>query len=95
MKKNQITLAAALQYDQRKDAAPKVVARGQGEIAAKIIALAKQKGIPIQCDPGLVQILSKLDIDEAIPVELYRAVAEILAFIYNANDRYRDKAPPP
>jgi len=93
MKKSQPVLAAALQYDQRKDAAPRVVARGQGQIAEKIIAVAKQKGIPIQSDPGLVQILSKLDIDEAIPVELYRAVAEILAFVYNTNNRYRDHRP--
>ena len=94
MKKNETILAAALQYDQRKDVAPKVVARGQGAIAEKIIALAKQKGIPIQSDPGLVQILSKLDIDEAIPVELYRVVAEILAFVYNTNSRYRETHPP-
>lgn len=87
-------LAAALQYDERKDAAPRVVARGQGELAAKIIALAKQKGIPIQSDPALVEILSRLDIDAAIPVELYRAVAEILAFVYQANDRYRERTPP-
>jgi len=87
-------LAAALQYDQNRDAAPRVVARGRGTVAEKIIELAKQQGIPIQSDPGLVQILSKLDIDEQIPVELYRAVAEILAFVYGANDRYRDKGRP-
>ena len=45
---------------------------------------------PIKSDPALVQILSKLDIDEQIPVELYKAVAEILAFVYSANNRYRD-----
>jgi flagellar biosynthesis protein len=82
MKKKEMTLAAALKYDTRKDAAPKVIAKGQGITAEKIIELAKS-------DPGLVQILSKLDIDEQIPGELYKAVAEILAFVYSANNRYR------
>ena len=90
MKKHEKTIAAALKYDTRKDAAPKVIAKGQGIIAEKIIELAKKNNVPIRCDPNLVQILSKLDIDEQIPVELYKAVAEILAFIYSANDRYRE-----
>jgi flagellar biosynthesis protein len=90
MKKNEMTLAAALKYDTRKDAAPKVIAKGQGIIADKIIELAKKNNVPIKSDPGLVQILSKLDIDEQIPTELYKAVAEILAFVYSANDRYRE-----
>jgi flagellar biosynthesis protein len=90
MKKNEITVAAALKYDTLKDAAPKVIAKGQGTIAEKIIELAKKNNVPIKSDPGLVQILSKLDIDEQIPAELYRAVAEILAFVYSANNRYRE-----
>jgi flagellar biosynthesis protein len=90
MKKHEKTVAAALKYDTRKDAAPKVIAKGQGIIADKIIELAKKNNVPIKSDPGLVQILSKLDIDEQIPAELYKAVAEILAFVYSANDRYRE-----
>jgi flagellar biosynthesis protein len=90
MKKQEKTVAAALKYDTRKDAAPKVIAKGQGIIAEKIIELARKNNVPIRCDPNLVQILSKLDIDEQIPAELYKAVAEILAFIYSANDRYRE-----
>jgi flagellar biosynthesis protein len=90
MKKKDMTVAAALKYDTRKDAAPKVIAKGQGTIAEKIIELAKKNNVPIKSDPGLVQILSKLDIDEQIPTELYKAVAEILAFVYSANDRYRE-----
>jgi flagellar biosynthesis protein len=82
-------MAAAIKYDNRKDAAPRVVAKGRGTIAEKIIALAKKHHIPIKNDPTLVQILSRLDIDEQIPVELYKAVAEILAFVYSANNRYR------
>ena len=90
MKKHEKTISAALKYDTRKDAAPKVIAKGQGIIAEKIIELARKNNVPIKCDPNLVQILSRLDIDEQIPVELYKAVAEILAFIYAANDRYRE-----
>jgi flagellar biosynthesis protein len=90
MKKEEMTLAAALKYDTRKDAAPKVIAKGQGITAEKIIELAKKNNVPIKSDPGLVQILSKLDIDEQIPGELYKAVAEILAFVYSANNRYRE-----
>ncbi|MEI7638517.1 MAG: EscU/YscU/HrcU family type III secretion system export apparatus switch protein, partial [Syntrophus sp. (in: bacteria)] len=56
-------LAASLQYDKDKDKAPKITAKGKGLIADKIIELARENGIPIQQDPGLVQILCKLDID--------------------------------
>ena len=90
MKKPETTMAAALEYDNRKDAAPKVIAKGRGAIAERIIELARKNNVPIKSDPALVQILSKLDIDEQIPIELYRAVAEILAFVYSANNRYRD-----
>jgi flagellar biosynthesis protein len=90
MKHPEMIVAAAIKYDTRKDAAPKVIAKGMGAIAEKIIELAKNNNVPIKSDPALVQILSKLDIDEQIPVELYKAVAEILSFVYSANNRYRD-----
>lgn len=83
-------VAAALKYDRQKDAAPRVSAKGQGTIADKIIELAREHDIPIKNDPALVQILSKLDIDEQIPVELYKAVAEILAFVYSMNTRKKE-----
>lgn len=87
-------VAAAIKYDHLRDAAPKVVAKGRGAIAEKIIELAKKHNIPIKNDPALIQILSKLDIDEKIPVGLYKAVAEILAFVYSANNRYRGASGP-
>ncbi|MCL5807292.1 MAG: EscU/YscU/HrcU family type III secretion system export apparatus switch protein [Deltaproteobacteria bacterium] len=93
MKKDEKAVAAALKYDAGKDIAPKVIAKGQGTVAEKIIELAKKNNIPIKSDPSLVQILSKLDIDQQIPIELYRAVAEILAFVYSANYRYRERSP--
>lgn len=89
-KQNKIFLAAALKYDREKNAAPRVSAKGRGTIAEKIIELAQKHNIPIKNDPALVQILSKLDIDEQIPVELYKAVAEILAFVYSMNVKKKE-----
>jgi flagellar biosynthesis protein len=88
-KQEKSRLAAALKYDSQKHEAPLVTAKGRGVIAEKIISLARKNGIPIKEDPGLVQILSKLDIDEQIPPALYKAVAEILAFVYALNEKRR------
>jgi flagellar biosynthesis protein len=90
-KKEKTTIAAALQYDPNKDAAPRMTAKGAGLIAEKIIDLAKKNGIPVKEDPNLVQVLSQLDLDQDIPPALYRAVAEILAFIYSMNNRLRER----
>ena len=90
MSQKKTFLAAALKYDRDKDKAPQVSAKGRGTIAEKIIELAKKHDIPIKSDPALVQILSKLDIDEQIPVELYKTVAEILAFVYSVNIKKRE-----
>ncbi len=74
--------AVALKYEREKDNAPKVVAKGQGKIAERIIQKAKEHNIPIEENPELVEVLSKLDLYEEIPPKLYKAVAEILVFIY-------------
>ncbi|MDI6727800.1 MAG: EscU/YscU/HrcU family type III secretion system export apparatus switch protein [Thermodesulfovibrionales bacterium] len=74
--------AAALRYDAKKDAAPKVVAKGSGKTAERILQIAKEHDVPIKDDPQLVEVLSTLDLYQEIPPELYRAVAEILAFVY-------------
>jgi flagellar biosynthesis protein len=84
-----VRMAAALKYDARKDAAPVLTAKGRGVTAEKIISIAKKNGILIKEDPNLVQILSKLEIDEQIPPVLYKAVAEILAFVYSINEKRR------
>lgn len=81
-------LAVALEYEAGKDEAPKVTASGKGEIARAIIDKAKEHNIPIQEDPALIEALSKLDIGSFIPPELYKAVAEILAFIYRLDKEY-------
>jgi len=77
--------AAALRYEAGKDQAPRVTAAGTGLIAERIIELARSQRIPIKEDPDLVEALVRLDWYEYIPPELYRAVAEILAFVYRLN----------
>ena len=81
--------AVALQYDQEKDGAPKVIAKGRGEIAEKIIEIARAHNLPLYEDQNLVQILEALELETAIPPELYRAVAEVLAFVYRLNGKTR------
>ncbi|MCL2001236.1 MAG: EscU/YscU/HrcU family type III secretion system export apparatus switch protein [Planctomycetes bacterium] len=81
-------LAVALRYDEDKDAAPRVLARGQGLVAERILDIAKKQDIPIREDPDLVEVLAKLDVGSLIPTELYPAVAEVLAFVYRQNQRY-------
>ena len=95
-KDEKIRLAAAVKYDPRKDAAPVLAAKGRGFLADRIIDIAKKNRIPIKEDPNLVEILSKLEIDEQIPPVLYKAVAEILAFVYSLNEKLRgEKFSPP
>ena len=79
--------AVALKYDRTKDHAPKVVAKGKDLLAEKIIAVARENDIPLYEDKSLVQVLDALDIDMNIPPELYRAVAEVLIFIYRLNGK--------
>jgi len=77
--------AVALKYNKGKDSAPKIVAKGKGYIAEKIIEAARENNVPLYEDENLSQVLEALDLDTEIPPELYRAVAEVLAFIYKLN----------
>ena len=77
--------AVALKYNKGKDSAPKIVAKGKGYIAEKIIEAARENNVPLYEDKNLSQVLEALDLDTEIPPELYRAVAEVLAFIYKLN----------
>jgi flagellar biosynthesis protein len=74
--------AAALKYNSFEDIAPKILATGKGLLAEKILELARQENIAIYKDPALVEALVQLEVGCEIPPELYKAVAEILAFIY-------------
>ena len=79
--------AVALRYDPEREQAPRVIGKGLGLVAEQIMELAKEHNIPIYEDEDLIEVLAKLDPGEEIPVETYLLVAEILAFIYRANDQ--------
>lgn len=84
--KNPQAKAVALRYNQMKESAPRVVAKGVGHIAQQIEKVAKKHNIPIRHDGDLVELLAQVDLDREIPAELYAAVAEILSWIYRANE---------
>ena len=80
-------LAVALHYD--KKGAPRVVARGRGSIGEKIIEVAKAHDIPIEENEVLAGALSKVELGDEIPPELYKAVAEVLVFVLRLSGRIR------
>ncbi len=84
--------AVAIKYDQSKDSAPKVTAKGDGTIAEHIIELAREAGIPIKENQDLVEILSRLDINQEIPPETYVVVAQILSWVYQINNRAKTES---
>lgn len=73
--------AVALRY-QAEDAAPTLIAKGQGLVAEQIIARAREAGIFVHESKELVNLLMQLDLDQQIPPQLYQAVAEVLAWVY-------------
>ena len=82
-----VSKAAALTYDREKDAAPRLSAKGRGQLAARIVDIARQHNIPIQRDADLIEILEKVDIDSEVPLEVYAVVAEIFAYLYKVNQK--------
>lgn len=72
---------------------PVVVAKGQGAIADLILQKAKESGVAVQEDAALVEVLSKLDLDQQIPSELYQLVAEILSFVYQSDRTAGERRP--
>ena len=81
--------AIALEYNPEEEA-PKVIATGKGQLAERIIERAKEADIPVHRDDKLADTLSRLEIGDAIPPELYEAVAEILVFV-DAMDKIKAK----
>jgi flagellar biosynthesis protein len=80
-------IAVALHYD--RTGAPRVVAKGKGQIGAKIIEVAKANDIPIEENEVLAGALSNVDIGDEIPPDLYKAVAEVLIFVLKLSGRVR------
>ncbi|MNB64195.1 Flagellar biosynthetic protein FlhB [compost metagenome] len=77
--------AVALKYTPGETDAPVVVAKGRGYVADEILKRAKESGVTVQEDAALVEVLSKLDLDQQIPPELYQLVAEILSYVYQSD----------
>lgn len=80
--------AAALRYEHGASA-PKVAAAGRGLVAERILAAAREAGVPVREDPALAEALAKLDLGEHVPEALWAAVAEALAWAYALDARAR------
>ena len=90
MKRNEsINTAVALSWDG--DGAPRVSAKGHGEVAQHIRAIAEQHDIPISDDPELVEILATVDIGAEVPPVMFAAVAEVIAFAYSLRQHLPDE----
>ncbi len=85
-----IPSAVALGYEVGMPA-PRVLAQGRGEVALSILARAEELGIPTRTDPGLVQFLMELKVNDWVPPELFAAVAQVLAWAYDVDGRLEEK----
>lgn len=74
-------LAVALHYEEGSQEAPRVVAKGRGLVAEKIVALAEENGVVIEANPVLAEALSGVELDETIPIELYDAMAAVIGYV--------------
>ena len=79
-------VAVALAHEHPTDRAPKVVAGGRGQVAEQILQIAFQNGIKVREDADLAELLTAIDIDSEIPLEAFAAVAEVLIYVYQANE---------
>ena len=80
-------IAVALQYEKGTNDAPRVVAKGRGLLAARIVALADEHGVVIEANPALAEALSGVELDETIPIELYEAVAVVIGYVLRVNGK--------
>lgn len=85
-------IAIALKYERGKDPAPRMAAKGRGYMAEQIIAIAREHGIEVREDRDLAKVLSALEVDSLIPMEAYVAVADILSYVYRANQAAKGKS---
>lgn len=76
---------AALGYDAASDHAPKLLAKGRGKVAERIMELADEHALPIHRDPTLISVLGALDVGAEIPPDLYGVIAEVLAWAYHTD----------
>jgi len=81
--------ALALGYNCKSNAAPKLIAKGFGEIAEKIVRIAQENKIIIHNDQLLFNSLYRLEVGDEIPVKMYQVIAELLAYVYKMNNQYK------
>jgi flagellar biosynthetic protein FlhB len=81
--------AVALTYDSKKSSVPKLVAKGVDTLAARIRDTARENGVPVVVNPPLARTLHELPLDSAIPAELYKVVAELIAYVWRIGGRRR------
>ncbi|WP_373235666.1 EscU/YscU/HrcU family type III secretion system export apparatus switch protein [Cohaesibacter celericrescens] len=82
-------LAVALQYEQGKDPAPRVTAKGTGETAERIIDLAREHDIVVEGNPVLAEALSQVELDQYVPENLFTAVATVIGFVMQTAEKKR------
>lgn len=83
------TKAIALKYDKEASNAPMVVAKGQGFIAENILNAAIQNSIPVYQNKTLATMLMAVELDKEIPPDLYKVVAEVLAYVYRMDSKFK------
>lgn len=84
---NQAKQAVALSYNEKKNNAPKLVAKGSGFIAEQILETAKQHAVPVYQNKTVTGMLMAVEIDREVPPELYKIVAEILSYVYRIDKK--------
>jgi len=88
---NPVHVAVALRYKSGESRAPKVLAKGGDELAARLREMALEQGIPVVEDPPLARaIYAACEIDDLIPTELYLSVARLLAFVYSLSSTAKE-----
>lgn len=80
-------VAVALRYEKGSKEAPRVVAKGRGLVAEKIVALAEENGVVIETNPVLAEALSGVELDDTIPLELYDAIAVVIGYVLQQTRR--------
>lgn len=88
-KPEDVRYATALRYDVGKERAPEVIATGSGEVAEEILRVAEAHEVPVYRDPSLAKALGQLELGSLVPPELYKAVAEVLVFVYSLDQAHK------
>ncbi len=83
--------AVGLRYEGDESSAPRVIARGRGELAERILAVAEEHGVPVRRDPDLLQLLAVSQVGDEIPTEVYGAVAQLISFLWRLNAEGADE----